>query len=79
MPLFDVDVRQVSTVTVSVSADSAEDARNRVYRGEGQDTSYEFIESREIIGVREEDTRFDYEDDTELIDDYEIEQEETDE
>jgi hypothetical protein len=76
MSLYEIEIRRVSTVYVTVEADNERAAKLEALDG-GVVVS-EFIEQQEVIGATLEDDRFD-DDDTELIDDYEIEQDVTDE
>lgn len=73
MALYEVAVRQVSTVYYEVEALSEDAAAEKFSR---DNFASEFVESEEVIRVTAYDNRFD---DDLLIDDYEIEQEDTDE
>jgi len=77
MPVFQVDVLTTSTVTYEVNAPNEEAARKLWSNKEVSFELSEFVEEESVTDVRPEDDRF--LDDDELIDDYEIEQEETDE
>lgn len=73
MPVFEIDVLITSTVTYIVEATNELEARNRW--SQGWETS-EFVESEEIVDVRNRDDRFIDDDD---IDNYLFAVEETDE
>lgn len=73
MPLYEVEVKQVSTVFYEVEAKDAEAARTAWSR---EHYLSEFVESEEVVNVIAEDDRF--ADDAPFVDDYEPEELEDD-
>lgn len=73
MPLYEVEVKTVSSVYYLIEAQDEDDARARWATGT---ENGEFVEHEDVVDVIAHDDRFE-DDDEQLTDEYEIEQEES--